>query len=80
MTLNWQTVIGDQYLPRNGDRIWHKDVIKGEPVDRVGVVCKDNGELWIYPAYDNMSRDYMRPRRVTDGLVWALSERKEIND
>ena len=75
--LIWNTVSGRQNLPRDGDRIWHKARIGGVEVNRIGIVRNTNNILTIYPAYTHLSNEFAETRIVTDGLVWALSERKE---
>jgi hypothetical protein len=69
--LIWNTVLGRQNLPRDGDRIIYQD--------ENGTVCVGNvsintGTLCIIRQNP---KDYNYPMAIPDGLVWALSERKE---
>jgi hypothetical protein len=69
--LNWNTVSGRQNLPRDGDRIIYQDE---NGTVCVGAVGKQMGALCIIRQNP---KDYNFPQAIPDGLVWALSERKE---
>jgi hypothetical protein len=76
--LIWNTVSGRQNLPRDGDRILHQETDDGGfTIVRVGIVRTEGNALMICPAYRNISKRFSNKRIVADGLVWALSERKE---
>jgi hypothetical protein len=69
--LNWQTVSGRQNLPRDGDRIIYQDE---SGTVCVGVVGTHMGMLCIIRQNP---KDYNYPFVIPDGMIWALSERKE---
>ena len=71
--LIWNTVLGRQNLPRDGDRIIYQDE---NGTVCVGVVRKGMSSDALYIVRQN-PKDHEHPIIIPDGLVWALSERKE---